>query len=1031
MHFLTSSYRRPSRLAFNIALAVLLVGSTGCRKQPSNQEQAGDVSQSSAEPSTSDVQAKPDATVTAELPSQNVKPPDESPEKEPSVPTREQSIDAALTAQDQGRFDKAIEILQQLILQDPKDYVAVFHLANAEAGKGNLLNAAEMLSEIPPTDPDSGLPALGVAADWYLELKRFDKAEQRYRQILQLAPQFNIARRRLAYLLNRQGRRYEANELIEQLCMAGDITQDELFALIVESDALYDAPDQSPSNGTRPYWPIGSLGEARHQFTTQNYEQAAVLLKPSIEDGSASQAAIAFYGLVLVEGQLDADFQKWLSFVSEPTKAFPEYWAAIGYHLVREAKFESAVGALAEALRLDPTDHRSVRRMIQSFRSLKNEAAEEAFKTRYKQLNRVIELGNQIATEETSKYQAMVELADQLAELGRPLEGILWKSLAFSSVPNQQSQLQQLGVALKQVTSSADAFPSLPTRWCGVDLSKFPKPSVDPSDIVNPQQGLASALPVDLTEADFRDVSIPLGIDHRYKVAASDQKKAFAIYQQLGGGVAALDYDLDGLVDLYLAQGAADAPDFVANESDKLLRHVIVRTHAMIDQTESAGLSERQYTIGVTSGDWNQDGFPDLAISNIGINQLMINRGDGTFAVKDLDSEPKLTRCVSSLAMGDVTGDHLPDIVSLNYIDDPAIARRPKLDLQGNVTASIAPLEFKPQLDDLYRNSATGEHAATVIGTSQEDACTGLGIVIADLLGDRRNEILVGNDALQNQLWKANDKNEFADVAVATGCAYGAHSLATAAMGIAVADFDRSGSPDFHITNFSKEPNSLYLQDDGMYRDLSIRFKLETESIPMVGFGTQPIDYNNDGWCDLAIANGHVDDLAHAGEPFKQLPQLFANRGDKFQSLEPATDNYWKLPHLGRAMAMLDFDTDGRQDYVVTDLQDRCSLILNQTNAGSNWMQLALVGTESERDAIGARVTVKGEGHTWHSQVTAGDGYLCKNEALVSIGLGKVASVEEVIIEWPSGRQQTFSGLPINRRSILIEGLGHDSFSKE
>ncbi|OYP29459.1 FG-GAP-like repeat-containing protein [Rhodopirellula sp. MGV] len=1001
-------------------IAILLFGVPGCKKDRPPQPPEPPIDSQPELPS-----AQEEAAVASPSPSLS----------------REQQIDQALAAQDNGQFDKAIESLQQLLLQDPHDYVAMFHMANAEAGRGNLKRGIDLLSEIPPTDPDSGLPALGVAADWSLQLGDFSTAEQRYRQILQLLPQFQMARRRLAFLLNRQGRRFEANQLIRELCRAGDIMQDELFSLIVETDAMYDAP-QTPNDpsstltvdeGERLYWPIGPLGEARHQFTEQNYESALSLLRPVIESGNASPATLAFYGLALVEGQHEDEFQTWLAKVTDRTKAFPEYWAAIGFHLVRETEYARAVGALAEAIRLDPTDNRSVRRLIQCFRSLDDEPAEQAFQTRYKALNRVITLGNDIAASSDANTEKMNQLADELVYLGRPLEAILWKSLAVGASPDPQAQLQQLGISLKQIANSPDAFSSTSQRWCGIDLSEFDKPDLSASEFQIADKGVTEsgqAMPWTDSKASFRNIASAIGLDQTYRVATTEKRKAFAIYQQLGGGVAVLDYDLDGWCDLYFAQGDAAPPQFVAKQSDTLYRHTIGDHHRLINQTDSAQLTESQYTIGVTSGDWNQDGFPDLAISNIGTNQLLINRGDGTFTMQNLDAEPDHLRCAASLAMGDISGDGLPDLVVLNYVRDPNLAKLPELDSAGNVTASLPPLEFKPAHDVLYQNAPTGLPSAAPLGDTPEDACTGLGAIIANFDQDSTNELFVGNDALQNQLWKINSNGTYDDLAIATGCAYGAHSLATAAMGIAVADFDRSGTLDFHVTNFSKEPVSLYLGRDGMFRDLSIRYGLSPDSVPMVGFGTQPIDFNNDGWPDLVVANGHVDDLSHTGVAFDQPPQLFANYGETFELIAAGTDPYWTRPSLGRAVAMLDFDRDGKQDFVVTDLIDQASVMINESVSEGNWIQIKLIGTTSERDSIGAHITVISGAQTWHQWVTSGDGYLCKNESANHFGVGAATTIDQVVVEWPSGQRQTFTDLPINRSSILIEGQAFEAIDK-
>ncbi|TWU08061.1 FG-GAP-like repeat-containing protein [Stieleria varia] len=1022
--------RQALNVLFGIALTLALTGGCSNNSETDPTNTAATSGESNAEISAETKTTGDDTIRNATTETKTA-----ASEKTPPPLSREERLDAVLELQTQNKHDQAAKILQGLIIEDPTDYVAVFHLANSTAAQGNLRDAVELLAGIPPSDPDSGLPALGVSADWCMQLEQFDQAEEKYRKILQLMPEFNIARRRLAYLLNRQGRRHEANALIRELCKAGDVTQEELYSLIVESDAMYDPPGEAPVDGANPYWPIGPLAEARQLFTLQRYAQAADLIQPLIDSGGASQAAVAFCGLMLAESQQDDRFVQWLRQTSDETKEFPEYWAALGIHLARETRYEESIGAFAQALRGDPSDHRSVRRMILGFRSVAEPTSAEAFTKRFQTLNRVITLSNQIATADGSQAKAMAELADALEQMGRRLEATMWRSLVAVQSPNRDKDLQALNQTLRRLVADDLAFPSLEERLCGVDMKDFPLPEFELPTIGPPDGPVLSPpfLAKDFpqpelnTQAIFRNIAAEIGLQHRYQVAASEQTKAFAIYQQLGGGVAVLDFDLDGWCDLYFAQGDADPPQFVARQSDQLYRHLAnvlanKSQHRLVDATDLAGLHDQQYTIGVSAGDWNQDGFPDLVTSNMGVNRLYINQGDGTFVSQALDAQRDLQRCPSSLAIGDVTGDHLPDIVAVNYVRDSEVTRKPSLNSNGYVDVGLSPLEFQAGQDQLYKSSPDGQWVLSTLGDTEETAKQGLGVVVTGLDDQRGNEILVGNDAVQNQLWSRLPTGDWVDRSIARGCAFGARGLATAAMGIAVGDLDRSGTVDFHITNFSDEPVSLYLQEGGTFRDLCIRFGLVDDSVPLVGFGTQPLDFNNDGWLDLVIANGHVDDLGSADKPFRQRLQLFANAGSRFELIDVAEDPYWSQPHSGRALAMLDFDRDGRQDFVVTNLLESSSLLLNETVQANHWIKIGLVGTNSERDAIGARVTITSGARQWSHWVTSGDGYLCKNESEMHVGLGDTAAIDHIDVQWPDGTTQTFQDIPIDQKVLLIQG---------
>lgn len=939
---------------------------------------------------------------------------------------RDQQLELAVSAQEQGRHDKAIEILRQLMIRDPNDSMVIFYLANSESMKGNLQYAVELLSQIPPSDPEAGLPSLGIAADWYQQLGQFDKAIEHYQRILSIDPSAHIARRPLAYLLNRQGRRHEANRMIRELCKSGDIMQDELFSLIVETDAMYDSPDEaSTTKNDRPYLPIGPLGEARHLVTEQKLDEAEAMLRPLVESEKASPAALAFYGLVCTEMQQEERFKWWLGKVTEETKQFPEYWFAVGTYLLSETRYRDAVGALAECLRKDPSSNRCVRRLIQAFRSLRLTREREALEARHRALNRVIDTANEIAASDRPNVESYIKLSDELALMGRPLESILWRSMIVNQFSDSKAIAQQLGVAHRQIVTAGESFPSDEECLGGIDLSDYPIPAIEVSKIASsaiPQSGSGANVPVEAMPASFRNVASQVGLDHTYAIATGRREKALAIYQTLGGGVAVLDFDLDGWADLFLAQGFADPPDFKSERPDLLYRHLRDGDQSrLVSCFDQSGISEKQYTRGVTSGDWNQDGLPDLAIGLSESVQILINCGDGTFHPMPLRCDVDFKRCNSSIAMGDVTGDQLPDLIELNYIKGDDIYRYPDVNAEGYVEMPLSPLDFTAAHDFVYVQTANGDHQRSNLGISQEDACTGLGVILADIDGKTGNKIFIANDLRRNQLWVHDSDGGFSDQGIAMGCAYGAHSLATGAMGIAVADFDRTGTLDIHVTNYADESNSLYLQSGGLFRDLSTRYRIKDVSVPLVGFGTQALDYDNNGWQDIVVTNGHVDDVSHQGKAFQQPTQLFANLGNRFELIGMGNDSYLDSMHLGRGLALLDFNRDGRQDFVVTNIQEPSALLINESPGNHHWIRIKLVGSISERDAIGARVTVFADDEVFHHWVVGGDGYLSKNESTLHIGLGKVDSIDRIVVDWPSREQTTLTDVMVNQTLLLVE----------
>jgi hypothetical protein len=235
-----------------------------------------------------------------------------------------------------------------------------------------------------------------------------------------------------------------------------------------------------------------------------------------------------------------------------------------------------------------------------------------------------------------------------------------------------------------------------------------------------------------------------------------------------------------------------------------------------------------------------------------------------------------------------------------------------------------------------------------------------------------------------------------------------------------VADFDGNGQRDIHITNFYQEPVSLFMNRGGIFQDRCVQYRLHRDSAAVLGFGCQALDYNLDGRPDLAVTNGNIEKAP--GEPLEQSPQLFVNLGDQFQLLDVEDSSaYWQGEYLGRGMAKLDFNLDGKQDLLITHLGSPTALMQNQTETDHHWLSVQLVGVESERDAIGAQVDVYAGERSWTNWIVGGDGYLCRNEPVVFFGLADTTSVDRVVVTWPNGQQQTYTEIPTDRRILLIQ----------
>jgi len=925
-----------------------------------------------------------------------------------------------------GQPQQAIAELQRVLLSDPEDAEILFRLAHAQAQSGELELAVELLGSIPEDHPEAGLAALGQTADWCMQLKRYKDAERLYRKVLARAPGAAVVHRQLAFLYNRQGRRHEAAGHLQELCRLGNVQQDELHAMMVLGHAIFDDPNTSVLR-KNAYYPIGPAAEARMLYTASRYQEALTVLDAAVQSGDVPPSILAFYGLLSVEAQDTERFQWWLARADASVQQYAEYWAAIGTHLLNQRRFKEAIRAFAEALDRDPTDIASMRRINQSLTALDEHEAAEKWIDRYVIQREVTLASNAIGESNAPSLDSYRTVAEGLDKLNRPLEAMTWRLFAAFQRKAGREEVDALNQR-RMAIAGAQPFPSEADRMCGISRDQYPLPELEIPKLASVQLPTAEDVtPESFVTPSFANVADEVGLHHTYQIASEPQLYRFALYQSLGGGAAALDYDLDGAIDLYLAQGGSDPPALVGPLSNLLYRNIAGKFR---ETTSASGTDDKRYSVGIGAGDWNQDGFDDLIIANIGNKVLLINNGDGTFRRLEFDSDPEHQVLTSSIALGDVTGDSLPDIVSLHYVEDSTMLKRPDLSENGDVL-TVSPASFTPGVDRIAVNDGQGGFVSEKVSESAQAPSTGLGVVIADWDGQPGNEIFVGNDVRPNHLWSRLPASEsgssetvtqgnWRDVAALTGCAHGSGGVSTASMGIAVADFDGNGKRDIHITNFYQEPVSLFMNRGGSFEDRCVQYRLHRDSSSVLGFGCQAIDYNNDGRSDVAVTNGNIEKAP--GEPLQQSPQLFVNLGSRFQLSDVVDESgYWQGAYLGRGMTRLDSNHDGKQDVLITHLDAPSALLVNQTETPNHWLAVQLVGTVSERNAIGAQVDVHLGDQVFSNWIVGGDGYLSRNQPTVNFGLGDSDSVSKLVVTWPTGKQQTFSDIQANQYLLLVE----------
>ena len=514
----------------------------------------------------------------------------------------------------------------------------------------------------------------------------------------------------------------------------------------------------------------------------------------------------------------------------------------------------------------------------------------------------------------------------------------------------------------------------------------------------------------------------------------------------MGGGAALFDFDNDGDLDLYLAQGGMPSPDLSPDDAlfppppgtpltDRLYRNDLEpgATGASLrftDVTDASRIEAAGYGMGVATGDFDNDGWTDLYVTNFGSNQFLRNRGDGTFDDVTAASGADDPRWSVAATFFDFDRDGWLDLFVGNYVDYSLEGHSP-CPLPSGVMTYCAPGAYRPAADSLFRNRRDGtfEDVSTPSGIGTEPG-SGLGAVAADFNGDRWIDLYVANDLMWNRLWINRGDGTFADNALLAGVAVNSEGQPEAGMGVDAGDFNGDGQPDIVLSHLEQETNTLYVNGGaGLFRDQSASSQLGPPSLPFTAFGIGWIDYDNDSWLDLLVVNGAVigiDAQIREGDPYplRQTDQLFRNLGDgSFAEVTAEAGAVFESSEVSRAAAFGDVDNDGDLDVVVVNSNAPTRLLLNQVGQNRPWLGLRLVA--HNRDALGAQVLIHRQGATpiWRHVHTDGS-YASARDPRLLIGLGEANAVSHVEVRWPDGTAERWADLQVGEYQTLVQGEG-------
>src|SRR5882762_3244354 len=543
----------------------------------------------------------------------------------------------------------------------------------------------------------------------------------------------------------------------------------------------------------------------------------------------------------------------------------------------------------------------------------------------------------------------------------------------------------------------------------------------------------------------FEDVTDKTALANFKHRSGSPQKNY--IFETTSGGVAIFDYDGDGLPDIYLVNGSTVAALEGKEKPPRAALYHNLGNWRFEDVTDKAGVANERWGCGVAVGDYDNDGHPDMYVTNFGVSRLYHNNGNGTFT--DVAEKLGVARKGWSTgpSWGDYDGDGRLDLFVPGYADidlnnlppSPSEAGKPGGVGQNfcqfrGVPVMCGPRGLPGESDTLYRQKPDGsfEDVSVKAGVNDPQKYYGFTSAFVHANDDKLLDLIVVNDSTPKQLYINKGDGTFEEAGYPSGVALNENGREQAGMGLAIGDYDNDGRVDFHITNFSDDSNVLYHNDgDGNFTDVTFQAGLGEVTIPFLGWGTSFIDFDNDGWQDLFVVNGHVYpgvDSNQWGTSFAEQPLLFHNlKNGRFERIGAAPGSALASAWSSRGLAVGDLDGDGRLDVVINNLDSKPSVLRNVATPVGHWLNVRLVGDPSRKtpkDAIGSIAYLTTGKLRQRLDVISGAVYCSQNDMTLHFGLGAATKVDKLEIQWANGAMETFDVPAIDKNVTIIQGKG-------
>jgi enediyne biosynthesis protein E4 len=535
----------------------------------------------------------------------------------------------------------------------------------------------------------------------------------------------------------------------------------------------------------------------------------------------------------------------------------------------------------------------------------------------------------------------------------------------------------------------------------------------------------------------FVDVTQRLGISFQYRASHTSKKY---LLETMGAGVALFDYDNDGRLDIFLVNGAPlsdpTSRGTIPQKTDSQYWNRLYHQKfdgTFEDVTEKAGLQGTGYGFGVAVGDYDNDGFEDLYVTAYGGNKLYRNNGNGTFTDVTQKAGVAGSGWSSSAAWVDLDGDGFLDLVVLRYLDwdfDDIWCGQHK----EGYREYCHPDFFKPIPPLIYHNNKDGTFTEVAQQTGLGKPAKGLGIAIADYDRDGHIDLFFANDSMVEFLYRNKGNGTFEEVGLASGVAVDMDARTYAGMGVDFADYNNDGWPDLVVTDLANQRYALYQNNgDGTFNYASHTAGIGQMTLSHSGWGVRFLDYDNDGWKDILIAQGHDLDTINLTFPnlrYREPMLLARNTGHGFVDVSQQSGSVFQKPWVARGMAIGDIDNDGRLDAVVTTNDGPVHILHNETPSANHWILLKLVGHKSNRDAIGAEVTLVTASGPQYANVSTASSYLSASDKRVHFGLGHEKVAQTIDIRWPSGLRQTLKNIAADQILQIDEPAAPAALSK-